>query len=217
MSALESRTVRCAVTVGQPFATTRLLDVATGQMIETVRGNYTRFEFGFFDAAGTALDLSEIESLNCKIQPSQIEDGVLADQTITVLDNTLTAETWADGTKQHAVFEFDNAEMNLDPEGAKRLLWLVLTGITFAGREITPIGSAMLLHEDNNGSLATPPENPGAYLTVDQGDARYVKIADILSTLGVPTYANLTAANAALSIGSIYYDTALATLNTATA
>ena len=173
MSLLESRTVRAAITVGQPFATTRLIDVATGQMIETVRGNYTRFEFGFFDAAGTALDLSEIQSLNLKLQPSQTEDGVLADQTLTVLDNTLTAGTWADGTKQHAVFEFTNAAMNIDPAGTVRQLWLVLTGLTTTGREITPIGSSMLLHEDNNGSLATPPENPGSYLTVDQGDARY--------------------------------------------
>jgi len=37
-----------------------------------------------------------------------------------------------------------------------------------------------------------------------------------LTTLGVPTYANLTAANAALTIGRIYYDTALATLNVTT-
>ncbi len=186
MSLLESRTVRAAITVGQPFATTRLIDVATGQMIETVRGNYTRFEFGFFDAAGAALDLSEIESLNLKLQPSQTEDGVLADQTITVLDNTLTAGTWADGTKQHAVFEFGNAAMNIDPEGTVRQLWLVLTGLTTTGREITPIGSSMLLHEDNNGSLATPPENPGSYLTVDQGDARFAPLAALISASHTP-------------------------------
>lgn len=39
----------------------------------------------------------------------------------------------------------------------------------------------------------------------------------ILTALGIPTYANLAAANAALSLGQIYFDTALGTLNTATA
>ena len=34
--------------------------------------------------------------------------------------------------------------------------------------------------------------------------------------LGIPTYANVTAANAALAIGQIYFDTALQTLNTVT-
>ena len=41
--------------------------------------------------------------------------------------------------------------------------------------------------------------------------------ASILTLLGVPTHANLTAANTALPIGKIYYDTTLATLNVTTA
>ena len=41
--------------------------------------------------------------------------------------------------------------------------------------------------------------------------------AAIRAALGIPTYANLAAANVALTIGRIYYDEALETLNTATA
>lgn len=44
-----------------------------------------------------------------------------------------------------------------------------------------------------------------------------VSLASVLTLLGVPSYANLTAANAALAIGKIYYDTTLATLNVTTA
>jgi len=39
----------------------------------------------------------------------------------------------------------------------------------------------------------------------------------IVTLLGLPTYANLTAANTALTIGSIYYDTALTKINITTA
>ena len=41
--------------------------------------------------------------------------------------------------------------------------------------------------------------------------------ATIVAALGVPTYADLTAANAALAIGKIYFDTALSSLNVTTA
>jgi hypothetical protein len=198
MSLLESRTIRAAITVGAPFATTRLIDVATGQMIETVRGNFTRFEFGFFNVAGVALDLSDIESLNLKLQPSQTVAGLLADQTITVLDNTLTAETWADGSKQHAVFEFSNAEMNIDPQGEVRQLWCVLTGITTTGREITPIGSSMLLHEDNNGTADPAPENPGTAITMEQADARYPRAIARTLAQGPPE-------NVVLALGGIEF------------
>jgi hypothetical protein len=43
-----------------------------------------------------------------------------------------------------------------------------------------------------------------------------VTLAAVLTALGVPTYADLAAANTALAIGKIYYDTALATLNVTT-
>ena len=53
------------------------------------------------------------------------------------------------------------------------------------------------------------------------GDARDTlglgTAAAIATLLGLPTYADLTAANTALGIGKIYYDTALATLNVTTA
>ena len=47
--------------------------------------------------------------------------------------------------------------------------------------------------------------------------AATVGTATIVAALGVPTYADLTAANAALAIGKIYFDTALSSLNVTTA
>lgn len=171
---LTSRRVRCRTTVGAPFASSPLTDVFTTQGLESVRGNNTTFQFGFFDPTGAVLDLTGVQSINLKIQPSQTVDGVLVDQTTTTFDNTLTTSTWADLSKQHVVFALTSAQTNLALGGAaKRDLWLVLTAITTAGAEITLAGGTFTLHEDNNGSTATPPAYPGAYLTVDQGDARY--------------------------------------------
>lgn len=171
---LTSRRVRCRSTVGAPFASSHLTDVFTSQGLESVRGNNTTFQFGFFDPTGAVIDLTGVQSINLKIQPSQTVDGVLADQTVTTFDNTLTASKWADGSAQHVEFALTSAQMNLALGGATKLeMWLVLTAITIDGAEITLAGGTFTLHEDNNGSSATPPENPGSYLTIEQGDARY--------------------------------------------
>lgn len=42
-------------------------------------------------------------------------------------------------------------------------------------------------------------------------------LTNLLAALGIPTYADLTAANAALNAGDIYFDTALGVLRSATA
>lgn len=175
---LTSRRVRCSAIVGSVFASSPLTDVFTAQNIETVRGNATRFEFGFFDFSGVAMDLSSVESLNLKIQPDQVTPGVLADKTISVLDLTMDAESWADGTKEHALFELSNAEMNIDPDTTSRPLWLVVTAITTAGDEVTLCGGTLLLKEDNNGTADPPPEFPGTSITLEQADARYLHIGD---------------------------------------
>lgn len=62
------------------------------------------------------------------------------------------------------------------------------------------------------GSLATVTLNTGIIWNYVATAAAEHRLA-----LGIPTYANLTAANAVLAIGQVYFDTALGTLNTATA
>lgn len=175
MSLILHRLIRCRVVVGAPFGSTPLMDALTGASIETIRGNATRMEFGFFDPAGGVLDLSTVQSLNLKLQPSQTESGPLADQTLAAadLDVALNAATWSDGTKAHATFHFPNAEMNLASLGTKRGLWLVITAILTNGAQVTLCGGTLTLHEDNNDSIGDPPANPGTALTLEQGDLRY--------------------------------------------
>ena len=50
------------------------------------------------------------------------------------LDASLTEATWADGSKQHALFVFSSAEMNVALGGETRAdFWLVVTALTTAG------------------------------------------------------------------------------------
>lgn len=175
---LTKRQCRIAANVAAPFPSP-LLDFYSSQTAETVRGNATRFEFGFFRANGAAYDLSNVDSLSMRLMASQTVATILADKTLDLadLDLTLTAETWADGTKQHAVFEFSNAEMNIDPSGERRTVWLVVTAILDNGSELTLGGSKFFIHEDNNGAADPPPENPGTAITLEEADARYLTLS----------------------------------------
>ena len=178
MTALASRIVRIKATLGAAILSTPPKDVATNQTPETWRGNATTFQFGFFDTAGALLDLTDVSSINLKIRASQTYGStVLADKTVAAaaLDLTTNSTTWGDGTKQHAEFAFTNAEMNLDPAGAKKAFWLVVTAAMADGSEVTMCAGSILFHEDNNAAADPPPENPGTAATIEETDARYVR------------------------------------------
>lgn len=178
MTLLSSRTVRAKILFGKPFASTPITDVATGQTIETARGNATAIQLGFFSArTNDVLDMEDVESLTLLIQPSQTENDPLASKTLELadLDLTMDAETWADGTKQHAEFSFTNAEMNINPSGTKKTFWLVVTALMMDGTKVTLAAGSFIVHEDNDAAADPPPENPGTAITLEEADARYVR------------------------------------------
>lgn len=174
MALLTKRLIRIPGIVDQQFPGT-MQDQRTSQTPQIVRGNACRFEFGFFNKDNEVFDLEDVESLNIKIKDSRTVNTLLADQTIDAgdLDLSVTLESWTDGTKQHAAFDFTNAEMNLDPQGEQRTLWLVVTAILTDGSEHTLCAGNLHLEEDNNNTAGAPPENPGTELTLEQADARY--------------------------------------------
>lgn len=187
MKLLTTRIVRCKVTVDKPFAEDPLTDVIIEASAEIIRGNATRFEFGFFGTDGEPMDLSGVQSLNLKIQPSQTKDGVLADKTVTDIGTIADLADWNGGSACHAAFEFSGAEMNIPVPQSPRELWLAVSAIFTEGGKRTLTGGQILLHEDNTGSNATPPENPGAYLTLEQADARYPQPVAPLARSTPPT------------------------------
>ena len=175
MPLLTTRLVRCALTVVNPFPGTPQ-DALTAKTPETVRGNATRFEFGFFTRQGAIYNLSLVESVTLKIQPSRLVNAALAEKTLAAedLDLTLDAGSWADGSKAHAAFEFTNAEMNIDPVTVRKTYWFVVTAILSSGTKVTLSGGNFFIHEGNDAPGDPPPENLGTAITMEQADARYL-------------------------------------------
>jgi len=154
------------------------IDSDTPLDLSAWRNNSTVFQIAVYQGS-TVADISDVESINLKIRPSRVSETILADQTDTVFDETLTNATWLDGTKQHASFTFDNSEMNLDLDDQYEAeFWIVFTAILDGGEERTLATGTITFKEDNNGAGDPPAENPGTAITIDQADARYPQLTD---------------------------------------
>ena len=151
------------------------LDIPYQLDFETWRGNALKFELAVFDKDGLS-DISEVESVNIKVQGNQIEGSTnYMDQTVpfSELNTSLTIEQWQAGTGQHFVFDFTNIETNLSLSKIKKQYWIVFSVIFFNGKIRTLAGGRFVLHEDNDVALLPPQENPGIPITIEQADARY--------------------------------------------
>lgn len=81
-----------------------------------------------------------------------------------------------------------------------------------------PSGTGTLaLTQNENGAVLLDSTGVGGTLPVTKGGTGSTTITGARTALGIPTYADLTAANAALNAGDIYFDTALGKLRSATA
>ena len=140
----------------------------------------TQFEVALA-SGGALVDVANLSSVTLAAAPYGDRGGARAfSRTLagSDLDNTLTEAAWADGSAQHALFAFSNAEMNLPLGGADAAdFWLVVTALTQAGDGIV-CGTGRLTVRDDGAFTDTPPPpaNPGAGITVDQADVRYARL-----------------------------------------
>ena len=98
---------------------------------------------------------------------------------VAAIDVTLDGASWDDGSKEHAVFSFSNAECNLALGGKGSLrCWIVFTAILTGGDEVTLAAGSFVLHEDNNAAADPPIENAGTAITLEQADGRYPRLGE---------------------------------------
>ena len=149
----------------------------------------TQFEVAL-GSGGTLVDVTNLSSVSIEAAPYADKDGArVFAKTLagTALDPTLSEATWADGTRQHALFVLSSAEMNVALAGADRAdFWLVVTALTLTGDPIV-CGTGRLILTDNGtfNAAPPPPANPGMGLTVEQADARYTTQAASAWAAGV--------------------------------
>lgn len=185
-------------------------DVLTASSPRFANGCAVQFEFGFtfgeLEADGDLVDVGGYSSLTLDIKRNSARTG-LALMTKTVeladLDDTVTKATWEDGTKQHAVFDFTEAESDIFITSTSELLWLVVSGITAGGRLVTLAAWVVEAIEDGAGVETPASVVQPTYYTAAQSDARYLLATDLSAKLNRDgtnaMTGNLTLANSAPS------------------
>lgn len=138
------------------------------------RGNDVTFYVGaFFN--DQPLDLSNFASLLLQIKDKQNPTSTaLAEVELEAADitGTITAQEWTDETNEHGSFAFTAAQMNQSLGGAASAnFWLVLSGLTDAGKAITLGAVELKILEDNAGVAGTPPTPAEDYYTSAEIDA----------------------------------------------
>lgn len=129
------------------------------------RGNDISIGVGIYTKAST-LDGTNIASLTLQIKDKQNPyTDALAEVEVLAADITaiITDAGFAAGTEQHAVFNFSSAQTNQNLNSASsRQFWLVLSGLTDAGKVITYGAVTLVINEDNAGTDTNPPPVPAS-------------------------------------------------------
>ena len=146
------------------------------------RGNDVQFEIAVF-FNGALQSIADLASVTLEIRAPGSGGGApdpstspLMSATVNsgALDDTLTGDTWSDGSKQHALIAFTAAQSNIAAGPQWLSLWVVTTDSP--GRVITLAAGPIRVQEDGAGLTTTPPTPDDTYYTAAQSDARYLAV-----------------------------------------
>jgi hypothetical protein len=185
--AFNAQVIRIAVDVSgvqQP-----LQDLATSAPPQLWNATNIRFELGFFQNAAL-VDVSGFESVTLQIKdPNNKIGAAFVSRTISSgdLDNSTTDDTWADGTQQQCVVEFDHTETVMPMAGDTTSFWLVLSAVT-TGTHMVVLGAGTITFNEAGYEVVGPSSASGdTYYTAQQSDARYMLVSGALDTMNVTT------------------------------
>ncbi len=154
------------------------LDVLSSATPRMWRGNDCQFELGIHWNS-QLIDASNLAVLSLSIYTPNRQTRK-ATKTISAAEITAnpTAAGWSDTTQQHAVLAFTAEEMNwaLSSNLTEEAFWLVVDGITDAGKYITYGYSVFALVEDGSGVVGAPPANDPLYYNQAEADARFIPL-----------------------------------------
>lgn len=167
------------------------------------RGTNVRFEVGLLKDDQIIDDISNLASVTLEVFEKNAIGGTPKLQKVVSagsLDNSLDQESWEDGSKQHANFDFTDVETNLDSPGSTyQTAWedefyLVVSGVTSGGSKITYGYALLKFREDGTGSGASAPLNDPNYYTMAQVDAMFLALTGGTLTGFLTAHADPTSA-----------------------
>ena len=108
-------------------------DINTGEAVKWYKGNNLQFQVGVFNGDSIVASVTNLAELRLVVKalgsgggaPPDTDAALMSLDQATI-DGTVIQDTWDDGTKQHAVFDFTDAESNI----AAGDVWLAIMAKT---------------------------------------------------------------------------------------
>ena len=152
------------------------VDTCKFDPLEFPSGVSLKFQIGVNDDvdAGTFYDITDVASLRCEVKkmrpgrnrPLPEDPTYMQSDPVTPDAATITTTGWANGTEQHATFNFDPSETALDPGK----YWLVFSGF-LTGGEFDSFGWGEIeVVQDGTGVVSPVEPLDPSYYTADQID-----------------------------------------------
>jgi hypothetical protein len=170
MPTLIAQRVRIALDVSRDDD---FVDVATASSPHIWEGADVRFELGLH-YGDVLMDVGALASVTLFVAPLAQRDGTrVMEKTVSTLDNLLAPSTWENGTAQHVIIPFTNAETDgLVASGDSTAYFIAIYAMT---SESTPkrilLGTSVLTIEEAGFSGDPTPPDGETYLTAEQAAA----------------------------------------------
>lgn len=159
----------------QTARTTALSDKATSASPRLWRGAAAKIQIGIFSGS-SVLDLNNIDYLTLEIRDqTQRTAPSYVSKTVDSEDfGSLSAETWAADSAQHAEFELSNDDLDLELGSTDKDFWLIVYAVTAdATPKEIPVGYTTLKILESGAGEDTP--SGSSYYTDEQCDARFAQ------------------------------------------
>jgi len=184
--AITARKLRTKVLVANaPLDPAYPLDAETSATPTIWRANDLQWAFGLFDTPSDPSVISSVSSATLQARLGGATGSVVIHKTSSSLTQLADLAAWTGGGAT-VTFTLSDAETNVALGGKDRaILWISLTILTNDGKERTVAAGPVYMFETGAAAASPPPEYPGAALTLDQADGRYLKIADEISDVDV--------------------------------
>jgi hypothetical protein len=159
------------------------LDAIRGGIPRFWRGNDIRFEIGTFDGENI-LSVANYASISLAIRKMADDGSVPAASTPALmqkicsdLDDTLSVESWNDGTKAHAAIVFSSTESNISCGDNWLSIWATTADAT--PKIVTLCAGIIRVLEVGGGNASQPPDPVENYYTAELCDSKFVPFTAI--------------------------------------
>ncbi|MDR1414073.1 MAG: hypothetical protein LBI56_04025 [Puniceicoccales bacterium] len=159
------------------------IDAVRGGLPQFWRGNDLEFKIGIF-AGSDILSVANYANIFLAIRKMASDGSVpsanvpaLMQKVCTSLDDSVSGETWNNGTKEHASISFSASESNIVPGDHWLSIWATTADST--PKIVTLCAGIIRVLEVGGGNASLPPEPVEIYYSAEECDGKFIPLTAV--------------------------------------